>query len=300
MSTTHIIRPYGGLLAVLVFASLTVSFAFTSDPTSFVARVDVGRGEVELEMQSGYSRIKVRKVDHTRALIFVRDSGEEVVETIVDLDRPHELLVDYTRYMFLSYLFRPDQERVLIVGLGGGSMIHFLKRYDPRAKVDVVEIDPAIVKIADEYFGVRKDRNLNVIVYDVFNYLKRTPVKYDSIYIDAFLKPANNTDATGVPLRLKTIQFYKDIQNNLNPSGIVVFNINPHNAIADDVKNIQDAFSQSYVFQLPNFGGLVVVASLSRQRVEPRALLARGVELDRRFKTSFSFRDMATKLIKLD
>src|SRR5262245_12026275 len=121
---------------------------------------------VEHEEKSDYSRIRVTRAKNVRTLWFVRDSGEAIVESIVDVDKPHELLVEYTRYMFTSYLFRPKQEKVLIIGLGGGSMIHFLKHYDPNVKVDVVEIDPAVVKVADKFFGVRSEGNVNVINKD--------------------------------------------------------------------------------------------------------------------------------------
>jgi len=257
---------------------------------------DFRRGELEAEVKSDFSRIRIRKVKNVRALMFVRDNGDEVVESIVDLDRPDRLIVHYTRYMFLSYLFRPRQEKVLIVGLGGGSMIHFLKHFDPKVKVDVVEIDPAIVKIADKYFGVKTGGNVKIHNEDAFKYLKNTEAKYDVIYMDAFLKPSRDTDTTGVPLRLKTIQFYKDIQKKLMPDGMVVFNINPHQDLEEDFKNIKTAFPQSYIYELPEWGGNVVVGSMAKERMQLKAMRAAGAELNKRFKTHYSFENMARRL----
>ena len=51
----------------------------------------------------------------------------------------------------LSY----ERNKVLIVGLGCGSMVHFLKRLGPALKIDVVEIDPQIVDLANKYFQIR-------------------------------------------------------------------------------------------------------------------------------------------------
>jgi spermidine synthase len=253
------------------------------------------RGELEADLKSDYSKMRIRKVHSVRTLYFVRDSGEEVIESQVNLDKPHELLIDYTRFMFLSYLIRPAQEKVLIVGLGGGAMVHFIKHYDPKVKIDVVEIDPVIVSVADKYFGVKTAGTVNIVTKDGFEYLKNADAKYDVIYMDAFLKPARDTDPTGVPLRLKTVRFYKEIQKKLNPDGLVVYNINPHAHIEDDVKNIRDAFPQTYVFHLPDYGGLVVVGSMAPKRAETQALRVAAAELDRRFRTSFSFRDMAMR-----
>src|SRR5687768_12048988 len=109
-------------------------------------------GKVETTVTSKYSRIRIRKKNDTVSMMFIRDSGEEVLESRVNMKRTHDLLVDYTRYMFLSYLFKPKHEKVLIVGLGGGGMVHFMKHHDPKCQVDCVEIDPEVVRLAGEYF----------------------------------------------------------------------------------------------------------------------------------------------------
>jgi spermidine synthase len=251
---------------------------------------------IEHEEKSAYSKIRVIKEKNVRSLCFVRESGEVIIESMMDIEKPHELLVPYTRLMFASYLFKPKQEKVLIVGLGGGSMIHFLKHYDPQVKVDVVEIDPAVVKIADKYFGVKSGDNVNIITKDAFEHLKNTDSRYDVIYMDAFLKPSADTDTSGVPLRLKTIQFYKDVQKKLTPTGMVAFNVHPHKQSQEDIKNIRDSFGSTYVFRIPNLAGFVVVGSMETKRAESPALRMVGEELDRRFKTSYSFRDMVERL----
>jgi spermidine synthase len=234
-----------------------------------------------------------------RTLWFVRDSGEEVVESQLRLDRPDDLLVEYTRFMFLSYLFRPKPEKVLIVGLGGGSMVHFLNAHDRNVKIDVVEIDEDIVNlVANRYFGVRSGGRVKINVADGAAYLKTTESRYDVIYMDAFLKPSNETDATGVPVRLKNVAFYKEVQKKLNPEGVVVFNLNPHAGLEEDLRVIREAFPQTYLFHL-RYGGLVVVGTTSETRVLRRALDAAAAQLDRRFNMrdyNWSFRAMVRKL----
>jgi spermidine synthase len=283
-------------LLVLALGGLAVGLWFWADPFHQVSQGGDRYGRIEREVRSKYSRIRVRKDGNVRTLSFVRDSGEEVVESMVDLETPHDLIIDYTRFMFLSYLFRPKQEKVLIVGLGGGSMVHFLKHYDPKVKVDVVEIDPVIVDLADKYFGVRSEGNVEIITKDAFDLLKNTEKQYDVIYMDAFLKPSKDTGPTGIPLRLMTIRFYKEVQKKLTPGGCVVFNLNPHAGVEDDIKIIRAAFPQTYIYHLPNYNGYVVVGSTAEKRVAPATLLTDAAELDRRFRTSYSFRGMASRL----
>lgn len=254
------------------------------------------REVLEYEKRTDYSHIKIVWEQNRRTLYSVFDNGYHAVESSLNLARPHDLLVPYTKLMFLSYLFRPCQGKVAIIGLGGGSMIHFLKHYDPCVKVDAVEIDPVMVFVADRYFGVRGGGNVNIITGDGFEFFKTTRGKYDVVYMDAFLKPSADTDDTGVALRLKTRQFYKEIQQTLTPDGVVVFNINDHARIGDDVKTIRESFGQAYPFEVPVDKGLVVVATMSKTRVDRATVLARARVLDCRFRGTYSYVELASKL----
>jgi len=292
---------FGRLLTVVpsglvLLLALCVSWPATATAAPG-ARIVRGGGVLETEVKSEFSRIRVRRQGNIRTLLFVRDSGEEVVESMLNVKKPHDLLVPYQRYMFASYLFQPKQEHVLLVGLGGGGMVHFLKHYDPDVRVDAVEIDPAIVKIAEGYFGVRSGGNVNIVTADGLRYLEKTDQRYDVIYLDAFLKPAPDTDPTGMPLRLKTLRFYKDIQGKLKPEGLVVFNLNPHEGIDADIKTIRSAFPQVYVFRIGETN-VVVVGSLAQQREQAAALKARAQQADHRFKAAFSFAEMLKNLAR--
>ena len=168
-------RRCGWRVCVAALIASTVLFPVTQPSVAGRGFSAGSTGYLELDVQSDYSHIRVRRMNNVRTMVFVRDTGEEALETQVDFARPHELCFDYLRYMFLSYVFRPQQEKVLIIGLGGGSMIHFLNRYDPKVNVDAVEIDPVVVKIADQYFGVRSGGNVNIVTADGLQYLAKTP-----------------------------------------------------------------------------------------------------------------------------
>jgi len=254
-------------------------------------RAPLGSGALELDVRSEFSHVRVRRRGSVRSLIFVRDNGVEAVETVMDVRRPHVLLVPYTQVMFASYLFQPNPRRVAVVGLGGGAMVRFLRHHEPELVVDAVEIDPVVVKIAAERFGTRPDDKLTITTADGLEYLKATDVRYDAIYLDAFLKPSAETDATGVPLRLKTERFYAGLNDKLSPGGVVVVNLNQHPRVAGDLEALRAAFRQTYVFRV-SATNVVVVASPSEQREPLSALRTRARELDRRFRANFSFAAM--------
>lgn len=255
-------------------------------------------GPVEHEVKSDYSHIRVRRNGDVRTMVFVRDNGQEVGETMLDLKKPQQLLVPYTQAMFAGYLFRPRPEKVLIVGLGGGAMVQFLKHHQPELQVHAIDIDPEVVRIADEYFGTKPTDNIRITAVDGFKYLKETDDRYDVVFMDAFLKPSSDTDGTGVPLRLKTIEFLKQVQSKLTDGGVVVFNINPGKTLRRDVGTIRKAFPQSYEFRVFGSKNLIVVGSTSETRQQRAQLDPVASELDERFGASFSFADILKRLTR--
>ena len=158
----------------------------------------------------------------------------------------------------------------------------------------MVEIDPAVVQAARDYFGVKSQGNVNIITADAFEYLAQSQIPYDVIYMDAFLKPSGDTDSTGVPLKLKQVQFYKSLSRTLAPDGLVVFNLNPHAGTKEDVQTIASAFPQTYVWRLPESTGFVVAGSLVRARDSITTLSRRGREADARLRADVSIAKMAS------
>ncbi len=285
-------RQWHTSVLVLALAVLSIS---CSTSLRTVSGYGHRTGTIEFEEQSQFSHIRVRRRGSIASLNFVRDDGRETVQSIMNLSKPHDLLAPYSRYMFASYLFKRQQRRVLIVGLGAGSMVRYLQHYVPQLRIDAVEIDPLIVEIANRYFGTRSDANTNIIVADGFEYLQKTETRYDVIYMDVFLKPAAGTDNMGTPLRLKTIRFYEDLQEQLTPDGLVVFNVFPHPEVEQDIRVIRDAFANIYTFKVGNTN-LVVVASKEPTRLTPSALQQRAVDADRGGNRSVSFQDMLSQL----
>ncbi|MEI8371982.1 MAG: fused MFS/spermidine synthase [Planctomycetota bacterium] len=269
---------------------ITIVLLFLSAQTSW-QRADAagqGTGAIEADVKSEYSHILIRRQGSMRSMNFVRDNGVEQIQTLWNMKRPYELVTNYSRLMFASYFFMPEQKRILIVGLGGGAMVHFYEHYDPEVKVDAVEIDEKVVQLAENYFNVRTHDNTNIITQDAFKYFKSNKTRYDVIYMDAFLKPSEKTDTTGQPLQLKTVKFYKGLREQLTPDGIVVINLNIHPGINDDLATIRSAYPQVYSFRAtsPN---MIVVCTWDKTRVAAATLHEKAKELDRRFKATFTF-----------
>ena len=176
-------------------------------------------------------------------------------------------------------------------------MVHFFRHYDPEVRVDALEIDPVVVQVADRYFDTRSGGNVNIITADGVRYLAETRERYNVIFMDAFLKPSQDTDATGKPLAMKTQQFYQDLQKKLTDKGLVVFNVNPHQTVrgrlAGHPCGVCPNLRLSHRRHQHHCVGLA-----RRAREDMASLRQRAKELDRRLKTTFSFQDLLRNLAR--
>ena len=272
------------LLAVALLAAAVALVVWSMAPASTL-------GRVEHEEVSAFSRIRVRRDGDVRALTFVRDNGQEVVQSRVNLTAPHTLASPYARAMFVSYLYQPHPRRVLIVGLGGGAMVRFLAHHEPQVHIDAVEIDPAVVRLADEYFGVRSGGNVRVHTADAVAFVESTADRYDLILMDAFLRPSGDTDATGVPTGLKTLAFLGRLKRALAPGGIVAFNVNEHANMADDIAAVSSVFGQAAVYRCPPADNKVVIAAEGALATDDE-MRARIGALDARFGGALPFAEV--------
>ncbi len=69
---------------------------------------------------------------------------------------PDHVELRYARSMTAGLAFVEEPSRVLIVGLGGGTIPMFLHQHYPRTQINVVDIDPAVIETAKAYFGFRE------------------------------------------------------------------------------------------------------------------------------------------------
>ncbi len=76
------------------------------------------------------------------------------------LDAHHLLVLPYTRYMMLSLMFLPDPKRILLIGLGAGSLVRYLSTMLPDCRIDAVDHSQEIIDLARTYFKLPETDNV--------------------------------------------------------------------------------------------------------------------------------------------
>lgn len=114
----------------------------------------------------------------------------------------------------LARAYTPHTQDVLCIGMGVG--IVPMRFAHEGAKVDVVEINPGVVPVAERYFHLEKDR-LNLVIGDGRQFLNGCGKRYDAIVLDAFLGDSS-------PSHLMTQEAFAAMRRALKPEGVLVIN----------------------------------------------------------------------------
>ncbi len=161
--------------------------------------------------------------------------------------------------------------RVLVLGMGGGASIRAVRSADPQAAIDAVEIDPLVVRVAAEQFGISSGPGLRIHVGDARRFLAASREGYDVIQMDLF------RGGPEVPSHLATREFFELARQRLNPGGVLmvnVFDIAPgHPLLATLAATLSQAFPAIFVRTRRQMNHVVVAFAEPRSLTEVRAAL---------------------------
>ncbi len=141
-------------------------------------------------------------------------------QSCVDRRRPRRLVLPYTRMLLGSLLLMPDPETILVVGLGGGVLPNAFAELLPDARIDVVEIDPVVVAVAERFFDFRATDRMRVFVSDARVFTRRArgrETRYDLVVLDAF-------GSEYIPEHLMTLEYFRETRGLLTERGVVAAN----------------------------------------------------------------------------
>lgn len=148
--------------------------------------------------------------------------GSTWIQGAMRIARPWNLELEYTREMMASLLLRDEKRwprNVLLIGLGTASLTKFLYRNYPLTHLTVVEIMPAVVAAARQFFKLPEDeKRINLVIGDGVEYVLNSNKKFDLILVDGF-------DQNARPGALDTLPFYQACRSRLSDEGLLAVNL---------------------------------------------------------------------------
>src|SRR5215475_11777141 len=134
--------------------------------------------------------------------------GWDYTESITNLLDPDDLPLRYAQVMTIATIYPETPKKILMLGLGGGSITTYLGRFMPDVVIDTVEIDRRVIEVAKTYFGIRETERVRYLDADGRVFLNRNRQLYDLILLDAYR-------GGYIPFHLLTKEFYTLVKQRL-------------------------------------------------------------------------------------
>ena len=231
--------------SVLKIAIITISLLLNFVMTAYA--------EILFEGDSIYHHITIRQNGTERCMLIGRYSDQR--DTCINLKEVDFPVLEYTEMMFVGFLIRPETEKIMLIGLGGGYIPTVFNIHLPHIRLKVVELDPMVYRLAEKYFNFKTSSMISLDISDGRMYLKRTKELFDQIWVDAF-----NSDY--IPTHMTTKEFLLLAKSRLAENGIVIENVHSNNKLFDaQVLTFLAVFKHVLVFDGKRSGNSIIVAS---------------------------------------
>lgn len=209
--------------------------------------------------------------------------GTPPKQSAMSLHEPERPKLVYVRAMLSALLFAQRPERVLLIGLGGGSLARFLLAHCPGCRVEAVERRAEVARIAHVYFGLPKDERLTVHINDGRLFVEELSLRsepvYDLIMVDAY-------DHLGMDQSVNAEEFFRANVRLLRAEGVLCMNLWGTHAVS--LKRSLDLFRQffpgrAYRLAVPNRGNIVGIGlGAGAAPIDPKKLLDQAKALESR------------------
>jgi len=210
--------------------------------------------------KEGLSQIAVIKRGND---IFLRINGKtDASNSGGDLE--HEVLTGA-----LPLILHQNPKDVLMIGLGSGISLGAVTQFDETEKIEMVEIDPAVVEAAqyfkDDNHDALNNSKAKIVLADGRNYLYLTDKKYDVIS-----SQPSNIWVSGNAL-LFTKEYYELAKKHLKENGLMFQWVQLYGLRVEDLKTVLKTFSEvfpnTYIFSNVNDTDLFLVGTLNDETI---------------------------------
>jgi predicted membrane-bound spermidine synthase len=225
------------------------------------------------EQESSYNYIQVARNDYgpggSEQIGLILNEGQAIHSIYntqyAETKDPADLLTSgpWDFFNVAPYLY-PDRGKdevdgLMMIGSAAGTVPkQFLAIYGPDARIDAVEIDPAIVRVGRTYFAMEDETSPNYRTHtqDGRVYLRSADATYDVIGMDAYHQPY-------IPFHLTTREFFAEVAEHLTDRGVAVVNAgkpgSDYRLVHVLASTMRAVFPQVFILDVPTFGNSIVI-----------------------------------------
>jgi spermidine synthase len=226
-----------------------------------------------------YDKPFILDVGRRRFLQFDLDN----VQSAMHLEHPDRLSLAYTRMMMAFLLFNGSPGRILLLGLGGGSLAKFCYHRLPASAITAIEVNSDVIALREEFGIPKDDQRFRVIHGNGVTYVSRGGYHKDVILADA-------CDRVGIAPELDTLAFYQNAWRRLSDAGVFVLNLcGDRPSWPSHLAKLRSVFGEAFLTLRGRPHGNVIVLAFKQPTAERRreAVESAARELRSRFGLDF-------------
>ncbi len=223
----------------------------------FVMVAGTGALVVAMACESGVGRLRVQSTTAQRGyrVLGSNEGPDATVSVIEQANRDRILVIDgfettaetatahYMAWMGrLPMLLHEQPRSALVICFGTGQTANAVREEGPES-LDIVELNPAVLGFAPLFSSndsVLADARVRTIVMDGRAWLRRTDRHYDVVTLEPMSPEFAGTNA------LYSVEFYRLVQQRLNPGGIVAQWVPFHIVSPFAAASISAAFHEAF------------------------------------------------------
>lgn len=176
----------------------------SADPSSILDRLFRGEYDKPFLLEDGETRYLYFSFAH--------------VQSAMCIGQPEKLELAYTRKMMSFALFNPKPRKILMLGLGGGSLAKFCHKHCQNAEITVIEINQHVLSFRDQFHVPLENERFSIVLADAAEFMASNQQTFDVILADAF-------DRNGFASSLCNREFYANLKRAIGDMGILVSNL---------------------------------------------------------------------------
>lgn len=246
---------------------------------SLATLIPTASGNLVYEENGIYQTIKVLdSVQQDRPTRVLRLDRSQAGGMFLDNGEP---LFRFVNYFAFYKVFNPDIRNALVLGGGAYLVPKALLAALPGVYVDVSEIEPSLIDVAKNYFGLQESTRIRNSTDDGRRFLHDSKTSYDLIFSDVY------QSLYSIPAHFTTKEFFELAYNKLAADGFFVANVigalsrQSPSFLLSEAKTFREVFPNSYFF-----------AVTSKTRIYPQNIIFVGLKNNKKYDfTSAEFRD---------
>ena len=170
------------------------------------------------DIDSTYARYQVRQFPNQGSVVNGLFMDSYSIQSAYDINDPTRPVLLYTeKILELTENLQREPSNILVIGGGTYTLPSLLKMQYPEAQVTIVEIDPALTELAEDYFGYEPG-SATVVHEDARTYINRSDETFDLIIVDAY-------SSITPPFHLVTVEAIEAMRDLLTDDGTLMANI---------------------------------------------------------------------------